>query len=209
MMYIDEPVPKWGSGLSNADIASLPLSMCGFFSGALSLVLPEDIVEIFVTSLLEVFHAFTDRPELKEICVEKFLPAMNEATKDFRPLPLEDRVDFGRNLIGTAVKLLYAFVWQDQVLTPATAPWVVNPQVDQIGSILLPILNGFVSTNIETFKYSDPDFVKGTNFYPGFENCRWDPHAKWHLQTSIALTDFIFLSDQMHQLFVKHQTNKQ
>ena len=57
MMYIDEPTSKWGSGLSNADIASLPLSMCGFFSGALSLVLPEDIVEILVTSLLELFHA--------------------------------------------------------------------------------------------------------------------------------------------------------
>ena len=100
------------------------------------------------------------------------------------------------------------FILQEQVLTPDTAPFVINPKVDELGSFLLPLLNNFVSTDIETFKYSDPDFVKGNNFYPGLENCKWDPHAKWHLQTSIALTDFIFLSDQMHQLFVKHQSAK-
>jgi len=131
MMYINEPAHKWGNGLNQADIGSLPLSMCGFFSGALTLVLPEDITEIVIKGLLEFFHAFTDRPELKEICVEKFLPAMREATKDFRPLPLEERVEFGKNLVGTVVKLLYAFVWQEQVITNDI---VFKPQVNQIGA---------------------------------------------------------------------------
>jgi len=203
MMYINKPADQWGPGLSNADIASLPLSMCGFFSGALSMVLPDDITEIVVGGLLELFHAFTDRPELKEICVDKFLPAIRDATKDFRPLPLEDRVNFGRNLVGTAVKLLYAFVWQEQVITDDI---VFKPQVNLIGAYLQPMLNNFVTENIETFKYSDPEFGSGKNFFAGQATCnKWDPHSKWHLQTAIALTDFIFLADEMHQLFAKHQ----
>jgi len=203
MMYINKPADHWGPGLNQADIASLPLSMCGFFSGALSMVLPDDITKIVVGGLLEFFHAFTDRPELKEICVDKFLPAFSDATKDFRPLPLEERVKFGRNLVGTAVKLLYAFVWQEQVITNEI---VFKPQVNQIGALLQPMLNNFVTENIETFKYSNPDFGSGKNFFAGQTRCnKWDPHSKWHLQTAIALTDFIFLADEMHQLFVKHQ----
>jgi len=203
MMYINEPAKKWGNGLNQADIASLPLSMCGFFSSALSMVLPDDITDIVVSGLLEFFHAFTDRPELKEICVDKFLPAIRDATKDFRPLPLEERVEFGRNLVGTLVKLLYAFVWQEQVIT---SPIVFKPQVNQIGAILQPLLNNFVTNNIGLFKYSDPEFGSGKNFYAGQARCdKFDPHSKWHLQTAIALTDFIFLADEMHMLFVKHQ----
>jgi len=203
MMYINLPADHWGPGLNKADIASLPLSMCGFFSGALTMVLPDDITEIVVGGLLEFFHAFTDKPELKEICVDKFLPAIRNATKDFRPLPLEERVTFGRNLVGTAVKLLYAFVWQEQVITN---DFVFKPQVNQIGAYLQPLLNNFVTDNIETFKYSDPEFGSGKNFFAGQTTCnKWDPHSKWHLQTAIALTDFIFLADEMHQLFVKHQ----
>jgi len=202
-MYIDQPAVAWGPGLSDADIASLPLSMCGFFSGALSMVLPDDITQIVVSGLLEFFHAFTSRPELKEICVDKFLPAFRNATASFRPLPLEERVEFGRNLVGTAVKLLYAFVWQEQVIT---SDFVFKPQVNQIGAFLQPLLNNFVTDNIETFKYSNTEFVSGKNFYAGQSWCdKKDPHSKWHLQTAIALTDFIFLADEMHQLFVKHQ----
>jgi len=205
MMYINDPAEKWGPGLSQADIASLPLSMCGFFSGALSMVLDDNITEIVVSGLLNFFHAFTDRPELKDICVDKFLPALNNATKHFRPLPLEDRVKFGKNLVGTAAKLLFAFLWQEQVIT---SPIVFNSRVNKIGAFLQPMFNKFVTGNIASFKYSNPSFVSGKNFYAGQSRCsKFDPHAKWHLQTAIALTDFVFLADEMHQLFVKHQTH--
>ena len=42
----------------------------------------------------------------------------------------------------------------------------------------------------------------GINMYPGEKWCNpVIPHAKWHLQTSIALTDLTFLTDEMYRIF--------
>lgn len=104
------------------------------------------------------------------------------------------------------MKLFYAFLWQENVFPQETAPFLFDPTVNEIGALLLPVLNNFVSQDIETIKYSDPTFGNGKNFYPGEERCNaWDPHAKWHLQTGIALTDFVLLADEMHRLFITHQ----
>ena len=76
-----------------------------------------------------------------------------------------------------------------------------DPTTNEVGSALLPVFNELMSL-LETFQYSSSDFETGLDFYPGMEHCVWDPHAKWHLQTAIALTDFIFLADQIHGIFV-------
>ena len=42
----------------------------------------------------------------------------------------------------------------------------------------------------------------GNNMYPGEEWCNpIIPHAKWHLETSIALTDFTFLTEELYRIF--------
>ena len=76
-----------------------------------------------------------------------------------------------------------------------------DPTTNEVGAALLPVFNELMSL-LETFQYSSSDFETGLDFYPGMEHCAWDPHAKWHLQTAIALTDFIFLADQIHGIFV-------
>jgi len=209
MMYINDPVEKWGPALNQADIGSLPLSMCGFFSGALTMVFDDKTVDTLVQALLKAFHTFTDRPELK-LCVEKFLPAVRNATSDqhFKKLDILTKAYFGRNLIGTALKLFYAFLWQEQIF-PADSSMqkiILDPMVNEYGSLFLPTFNSWIS-NLEAknMHYSDPNFGTGINFYSGEDNCNWDPHAKWHMQTSIALTDFIFLADQFHGLLKDHQ----
>lgn len=207
MMYINEPVEKWGSSLNQADIGSLPLSMCGFFSSALTMVFDDKTVDVLVKALLKAFHTFTDRPELK-LCVEKFLPAVRNATSDFRPLPLLTKAYFGRNLVGTALKLIYAFLWQEQIFPhdSTVQKVILDPMVNEYGSLFLPTFNSWISKlEAKNMKYSDPTFGTGKNFYSGEDKCSWDPHAKWHMQTSIALTDFIFLADQFHGLLKDHQ----
>ena len=56
MMYMTDSVEEWGQKLTQADIASLPLSMCGFFSGALTMVLDDQYVDKIVEFLLKTFH---------------------------------------------------------------------------------------------------------------------------------------------------------
>ena len=83
-------------------------------------------------------------------------------------------------------------------------PFWFDARVNLVGSSLLPIVNELLSL-LGTFEYSSPDFVTGKDSYPGLDQCSWDPHAKWHLETSIALTEFAFLGDQIHDIFTKSQ----
>ena len=47
----------------------------------------------------------------------------------------------------------------------------------------------------------------GINMYPGETWCNpVIPHAKWHVETSIALTDFVHLSDEMFRILNKYNS---
>ena len=76
--------------------------------------------------------------------------------------------------------------------------------MNQIGSLLLPRINQKLS-QYQTFEYSDPSFLNGTGFYPGQEACAWCPHAKWHLQSGIALVDLVFLGDELFNVMQTYQ----
>lgn len=76
----------------------------------------------------------------------------------------------------------------------------LRPDVNEIGAALLPIVN-VLATQLTTFEYSTNTFQTGVDFYPGQDGCSsWDPHSKWHLETGIALVDFVFLSDELYRL---------
>ena len=76
----------------------------------------------------------------------------------------------------------------------------LQPIANEIGMFVLPLING-IGNRFNNFTYSDNLMQSGINMYPGEEWCNLvTPHAKWHLQTSIALTDFTFLSDELARL---------
>jgi hypothetical protein len=78
----------------------------------------------------------------------------------------------------------------------------------QIGTVLLPFVND-IATSLTSYHYSDPSFQHGVNMYPGEEWCNpVIPHAKWHLQTGIALVDFVFLADEVNRILVEHAPPK-
>ena len=72
--------------------------------------------------------------------------------------------------------------------------------MNEAGAALLPIVN-VLAKQLTTFQFSSPNFQLGTKFYPGESECnKWDPHAKWHLETGIALVDFVYLGDEIFRL---------
>ena len=78
----------------------------------------------------------------------------------------------------------------------------------QLGALLLPFWNSAV-TGLTTFSYSDPSFQPGANMYPGEEWCNpVIPHAKWHVETGIALVDYVFLADEINRIIVEHPPPK-
>ena len=84
----------------------------------------------------------------------------------------------------------------------------LQPVTNEIGTIVLPLLNA-AANQLNNFTYSNMQMQSGINMYPGEEWCNLIiPHAKWHLQTGIALTDFAFLSDEVHRIFTKYAVDE-
>ena len=55
-LYIDMPMKDWENPLDNADIGQLFLSMCGFFSTTMTLVIDNDhVVDLIANELITVF----------------------------------------------------------------------------------------------------------------------------------------------------------
>jgi hypothetical protein len=72
--------------------------------------------------------------------------------------------------------------------------------IKPVGAELIPLVNQ-LATSLTTFPHSTSKFQSGKNVYPGQEKCdSHSPHALWHIETSIAMLDFVFLADELHRL---------
>jgi hypothetical protein len=109
------------------------------------------------------------------------------------------------------IKLLYAFVWQEQTFKLS---FIYMPETMLLGGILVPILNG-ISNMLNSYTYFEQSFQvmfllhknpkrlfthfffqDGVNIYPGEQWCnRLSPHAKWHAQSAVGLLDLVYLAD--------------
>ena len=80
-------------------------------------------------------------------------------------------------------------------------PIWLQPSTNEVGAAFLPVINQAMNS-YNSWNYSDAEMQLGINMYPGEGWCNpLIPHAKWHLQTGIALTDFTFLSDELYRIF--------
>jgi hypothetical protein len=48
----------------------------------------------------------------KEFIVDHYLPEIQKATAHMRPLPDDEKSKLTGNVVGTLMKLFYAFLWQ-------------------------------------------------------------------------------------------------
>ena len=67
----------------------------------------------------------------------------------------EDVLQLRSNFASALVKLGYAFLWQESVLTDA--PWVFDPEVNVIGADLLPVVNS-LANGLNNFEYYEQNF---------------------------------------------------
>ncbi len=82
------------------------------------------------------------------------------------------------------------------------ATFLYSAEANAAGAALLPVVNTLLNTLLpeEDFPHLNPALQLGRGVYPGEEWCNPAPlpHAKWHLQTGIALVDFARLADMLH-----------
>ncbi|XP_018010700.1 uncharacterized protein LOC108668079 isoform X2 [Hyalella azteca] len=192
--YMTKPVNEWYAFTQSLDIPDYYLSFAGIFSTAVTVGLPPEIVDQLIPFLA---NAFGLPDEFLAFIQDDYLPEMRNLTSNL-DLGIIEETKFLENLIGTTSKLIYAFIWQEHVLTDN--PQFLDPEVNALGWQYLPIVNAWANS-LNSFEYFEPDFQNGTNIYPGDEWCNptW-PHAKWHLESAIGLLDLFYLGDEVNRL---------
>ena len=115
----------------------------------------------------------------------------------------EDKTILVRRSAGMLIKMLWAFVWQEQVFKGA---WLLSPEANQIGGAVIPEVNlvGDFLTG-----YWHPLYVRASiGVYPGNALCKsLVAHAKWHEQSANALVDLVFVADDIHTLVLNRPLN--
>ena len=91
------------------------------------------------------------------------------------------------------------FNFQEEELTDD--PIWLEPSTNEVGWAFLPVINQ-LANDLNSWNYDNPEMQLGNKMYPGEGWCNpVIPHAKWHLETSIALTDFTFLTEELYKIF--------
>ena len=88
--------------------------------------------------------------------------------------------DWGSMLTGSIVKILYAFLWQEDALD-VNLPTFIGPRFATIINMIGSIFNGLEDKNV----------ARGKDLYPGHEECNvLSKHAFWHQQAGTQGTLF-------------------
>jgi len=117
-------------------------------------------------------------PKLKKFVDEEYIPIAKPLLQSVE-LPFLQRIRLIRMFFGSLLKILYAFVWQEQTLEVDVSSW--------LGFLLAPVVN-LASTILNGFDHGrfDWNIAFGRNLYPGFDTCNHiSKHAFWHQQSGV------------------------
>ena len=103
----------------------------------MSLIFPPEIVDSIIPIVLDLFNV---NDALQDFFINSFLPELRNATSELH-LELDQKTSLLKNMAGTLVKLIYAFVWQEDTFTFGDV--IFSHEVNTLGSILLPLINDF------------------------------------------------------------------
>lgn len=193
-MYLNLPVEEWYDHTNAIDIPDYYLSFAGIFSTVLTIAFEPDVVDHYFPILSGYFGLSDDDVNF---ILNDYLPELRNLTGPI-DLGLIQETRFVENTVSSVIKLIYAFLWQEEIL--ADNPMFLNETVNRRGWELLPEVNHFANV-LNKFEYFEADFQNGTNTYPGGDWCNPVlPHAKWHLESGIGLLDLTYVGDEMYRL---------
>merc|ERR1712223_48635 len=192
-MYNNKPVSEWLQTTRNMNLPSVQRNFEGIIGFTLTLLLDPETVDQAVEPILDLLSVPADERDFLTI---HFLPAIRNATSGHY-LGLTDRLELGTNLLAACSKLLYAFLWQEDVIDLGGAN--LSPEANGLGAQFLPILNQYAN-NRTSWNLHISDVQHGVG-YPGHAECNPTiPHAKWHLETAAGLSDIARLVDALLRL---------
>ena len=194
-MFENLPVEEWYDAAGLFDIMpSIQKTMGGIFGYVLILLSPD--LETAIAIGTPFLDALGVSPEDKMFFLDDYMPLLQNATENVTISVLE-KAELLESTAGTVMKLLYAFVWQEDYFDLGGAN--LTPEANAFGAALLPHINAYAN-NLTSWDHYVEDVQMGTG-YPGSGWCNdIIPHAKWHVQTAAALGDVARLMDEVLRL---------
>ena len=105
----------------------------------------------------------------------------------------------GKNML----LILEVYLYKDSCSYRSFSGLNLTPEANAAGAAFTPQLNAFAN-NLTRWELTVEDVQFGGG-YPGYAGCNdLIPHAKWHAQTSAALSDMTRLMDFVLKLEKKH-----
>jgi len=195
----NSPVQDWREGIARLDMPEYTTTFSGLVCTLLTIGLEESAADMVISQLMDAFSL----PELiREFITSEYLPEIRNATADLE-LGILEKAQLELDTAGTLIKLIYAFLWQEYVLTSADI--FLDPEVNRLGAAAMASVNQ-IADWLTSFPTLDPDLPAGYGTYPGDLRCNpVEPHSKWHVQSANGLMDLMLLADSVFKLTTPQQ----
>lgn len=191
-----KPATEWGRYLADLDIE---LDFFPIFGAILTVTFglgfPWFVCQFLITTLGNLLL----EPATADFIINHYMPAFKEAIKGLK-LSLKDKEEIVFKFVGTILKILYAFLYQEiYVHVPflyKTIPMAINAE-------LMPFVNG-VASKVSGFPQTDKYVTSSKDVYPGDDKCRsYSPHAVWHEESGNGFLEIVLLSDFINGVLTK------
>ena len=114
--------------------------------------------------------------EVRDFFLAHFIPEIIPLVKNV-PVTFIDSFEILTRMSGMLIKILWAFLWQEQFLTP---PWALKMFPLHIGATITPWVMK-IGSEIDGIPQTSDYMIKGEHVYPGWKKCNVaSPHALWH-----------------------------
>ncbi|KAF2367511.1 hypothetical protein FHG87_001741, partial [Trinorchestia longiramus] len=150
-MYLTKPVSEWYNITEAFDIPDYTLIYGCLYTTMFTISFDEISVNRLVSIMISMFDV---SDYIKEFLLDHYVPEIRRVTSDIHLSPAEHTMFFF-NAVGATMKLIYAFLWQEMVLT--RDQFFLDPNANSIGWSLLPRVNS-VANKLTSFQYFDPNF---------------------------------------------------
>jgi len=188
---LDFEISDWNEALNELDVPDYFFTFSTIIVNALTLILPDAVEDEVINWALNLFSTMLP-PDVKTFLSDTYLHNIRGAI-DFQ-LTLQEKEAMVPVMLGTVLKLLWAFVWQEQTFVYS---FQFNATWNVIGNLVTPSVFA-LGNKLTKFQHDDLDYQKGKDIYPGQSYCNVKaaaPHAKWHEISATGLMDLAFMSD--------------
>lgn len=188
------PVEQWKDEIASLDTPDYMMTFAGIVTTLLTIQLPPDQVDTLIDVLAEAFNLPDD---MKLFLLDHYLPEIRLATADVN-LGILDNIQLELDTLATLMKLIYAFLWQEYVLTGSDI--FLDPEVNVLGAAFMSTVNS-LANYLNSFPVLSDPLQSGYGVYPGDTWCNpQEPHSKWHVESANGLMDLMMLADSVFRL---------